>query len=371
MAFVADVPPEGVAALGAVAGSVVVPVRGRRPRAAPRVGVPGRVGVRALLLLPAALDLVLTAAIAQAEQPGEPHELLARARERVVDLDRAGPFTLRYNLRLPDGRTGTFVRRQRDPANYREDLQVGPLEAALGAAGGARWRSRGDEAPELRWFVATLLDVRARLRSGLAVPLAAAERRSGGTDFLELTGESRGGRVGWRALLSSPGLDPGLVEESFVACVYVGWKELPGVGRLPDAARLFVQAAPALDMTLVSATNRAGEPAELAPPPDALPRPGCAGEEKPKLVSRVPPEYSDAARVARAAGPVVLAATIAADGSVTDVRHVYGPRARERSRDRLIDAAIAAVSRWRYEPARCGGTPAATELTVVVSFDLQ
>ena len=89
----------------------------------------------------------------------------------------------------------------------------------------------------------------------------------------------------------------------------------------------------------------------------------------PDIVLPVPletptPRYPDTARIARMEGAVVLSATIAADGRVVDVEI-------ERSMGPFLDrAALEAVSRWRYVPARIGSTPVAVILRVTLTFRL-
>ena len=90
------------------------------------------------------------------------------------------------------------------------------------------------------------------------------------------------------------------------------------------------------------------------------------GEVKePKEVSRVQPQYPEAARKARLQGIVILEAIITKSGSVDSVRVLRGLNP-------LLDtAAMQAVSRWRYEPATFNGRPVPVYLTVTVTFKLQ
>lgn len=75
--------------------------------------------------------------------------------------------------------------------------------------------------------------------------------------------------------------------------------------------------------------------------------------------------YPELARRAHVEGIVVLEAIIGADGSVRDVRVL-------RSANPLLDtAALEAVRRWRYRPARIGERPVAVFLSVVVTFSLR
>ncbi len=76
------------------------------------------------------------------------------------------------------------------------------------------------------------------------------------------------------------------------------------------------------------------------------------------------PRYPDIARIVRKEGAVVLSATIAADGKVVDIEV-------EKGMGPLLDqAAIDAVSRWRYVPARIGERRVAVILRVTVTFRL-
>jgi periplasmic protein TonB len=81
-----------------------------------------------------------------------------------------------------------------------------------------------------------------------------------------------------------------------------------------------------------------------------------------KLVN-LPPRYPAVARSARIEGTVILDATIDESGKVIDARVLRSTRA-------LDDAAVEAVMRWRYAPARLRGVPVRVLLTVTVTFVL-
>ena len=95
-----------------------------------------------------------------------------------------------------------------------------------------------------------------------------------------------------------------------------------------------------------------------------------SGALPPDLVLPVPletpaPSYSEAARLSRASGVVVLSATIAADGRVVDV-------AVENDAHPLLERlAVEAVSRWRYAPARIGTHSVSVVLRVTLTFRLR
>ena len=94
------------------------------------------------------------------------------------------------------------------------------------------------------------------------------------------------------------------------------------------------------------------------------------GDLPPDIVLPVPletpsPGYSDAARIARATGEVVLSATISADGSVVDVTVEGG------ANPLLARIAVDGGSKWLYVPARIGSRRVAVVLRVTLTFRLR
>jgi periplasmic protein TonB len=85
----------------------------------------------------------------------------------------------------------------------------------------------------------------------------------------------------------------------------------------------------------------------------------------PLLVSRIDPEYPEAARLAHMQGVVILEAIITADGAVEDLTVL-------KSANPLLDAAAErAVRQWRYRPATLNGRAVKVYLTVTVTFGLR
>jgi protein TonB len=81
----------------------------------------------------------------------------------------------------------------------------------------------------------------------------------------------------------------------------------------------------------------------------------------PAKTKDVHPAYPNVARRARIGGTVVLEAVITAEGQVADVRVAT-------SAPLLDDAAVTAVRRWRYEPARLNHIPVAVPVIINVAF---
>ncbi len=76
-----------------------------------------------------------------------------------------------------------------------------------------------------------------------------------------------------------------------------------------------------------------------------------------------PPVYPLIAKSARISGKVVLVATISKTGTIENLRVVSGP-------PMLRQAAVDAVSTWRYKPYKLDNQPVEVETTVNVIFSL-
>ena len=80
--------------------------------------------------------------------------------------------------------------------------------------------------------------------------------------------------------------------------------------------------------------------------------------------SRVPPSYPELARQAGVQGKVLLGAVIRMDGTVGNVTVLESSGARLG----FDEAAVKAVSRWRYKPGLQDGRPVDTQVTILVDF---
>jgi len=94
------------------------------------------------------------------------------------------------------------------------------------------------------------------------------------------------------------------------------------------------------------------------------PTPVIGAISAPVLVTRVEPDYPEAARRTYRAGHVILKIVVARDGHVasSEVLQSAGPD--------LDEAARLAVAKWRYRPATLDGEPVAVYYTVSVRFSL-
>ena len=82
------------------------------------------------------------------------------------------------------------------------------------------------------------------------------------------------------------------------------------------------------------------------------------------LIDKRLPVYPPIAVASHTQGTVVLAATISRSGTIENLRVVGGPQM-------LQQAAIDAVSAWRYRPYLLSGEPVEVETTINVVFKLQ
>jgi TonB family protein len=86
------------------------------------------------------------------------------------------------------------------------------------------------------------------------------------------------------------------------------------------------------------------------------------GKQAPRPLYTPNPEYTDQARKAKLQGIVVLSCTIGIDGRAHDIKVEKGLGMG------LDEQAVAALEKWRFDPAREGGKPFPAKTHVEVSF---
>ena len=86
---------------------------------------------------------------------------------------------------------------------------------------------------------------------------------------------------------------------------------------------------------------------------------------RPEVLFRVNPRYTEAARIARREGTVVVQATIDRTGHVTDVRLIKGLGLG------LDESAMSAVQQWRFKPATLAGRPVPVYFQLSVNFTIR
>ena len=124
----------------------------------------------------------------------------------------------------------------------------------------------------------------------------------------------------------------------------------------------------------ILASNGAANTADLAPvapppPPPPPPKPAVPAKpvrvggvvQEPRVLAMVPPVYPKLASTARVSGTVVLEATLTEQGTVEEIKVISG-------HPLLVEAAIAALKQWRYEPTFLNGIPVSVILTAKLHF---
>jgi TonB family protein len=136
------------------------------------------------------------------------------------------------------------------------------------------------------------------------------------------------------------------------------------------------EAVPAIMTTTVNFTMQPGPDGLNAPPPPPSPQvtwqsPDAANAlrvganiKQPQKIHDVKPIYPDAARTAHVQGVVIVEALLDRQGNVEEV-HVL------RSIPMLDQAAIDAVSQWKFTPVLLNGEPIPTIMTLTVNFSGQ
>jgi protein TonB len=105
-------------------------------------------------------------------------------------------------------------------------------------------------------------------------------------------------------------------------------------------------------------------PAPAEPPPPTTPVLIRGDVKPPRKIVHVAPVYPAIARGARREGTVILRAIIDAEGNVVDLSVVE-------SVPLLDEAALEAVSQWKYEPTLLNGQAVPVVMTVQVDFRLR
>jgi len=99
-------------------------------------------------------------------------------------------------------------------------------------------------------------------------------------------------------------------------------------------------------------------------PPESQPGIRTSALESAVLVQRVAPVYPPLALAGRVQGDVLVNAMIDTDGVPKNLKVIKGDQ-------RLVAAALAAISQWRYRPATLAGRSIPTQTVVTVTFQLK
>lgn len=135
--------------------------------------------------------------------------------------------------------------------------------------------------------------------------------------------------------------------------------------RYPRKLELLVNGVKVITATVKSVANSAFDESLLVPPKGAVERRQCAGMTHAIPLKTPDPMYPKSASEDKLTGDTVVAMTVLADGSVTDIQ-LAGRAARA-----MDEATLQTLKGWRFKPAMCGTEPVASNIQVVVSFRLR
>ena len=102
----------------------------------------------------------------------------------------------------------------------------------------------------------------------------------------------------------------------------------------------------------------------VPPPPSTGPLRVGGNVKEPRPVHIEQPQYPSAAKKAGVDGVVLIEATLTAEGTVDKVKVISGPPL-------LTEAAVQAISRWKYEPTYLNGQAVPVVLTAKINFSLR
>ncbi len=134
----------------------------------------------------------------------------------------------------------------------------------------------------------------------------------------------------------------------------------------PGLNRIFTAAILGLALTGFAAAQQAQDAAPNAAAPTSKPAIhgpiriaiGVAAKNR---ISGDAPVYPEKAREAKVSGTVVMSAVIGKDGAIENLNIISGPPL-------LRQAALDAVSKWRYRPTKLNGEPVEVATQINVNF---
>jgi TonB family protein len=142
---------------------------------------------------------------------------------------------------------------------------------------------------------------------------------------------------------------------------YESWQPLEEL-IVPEVVSVYEEDRKIADLKVIKATLESVSESQLQAEKDAIVIFDCKGKlELPNVIFKPEPEFTDEARRRGVQGNVLLGIEITASGEAI-------PRSVLRSVPELDPAALRAVSRWRFKPAKCDGTPMRFFANVNVDF---
>jgi TonB family protein len=145
--------------------------------------------------------------------------------------------------------------------------------------------------------------------------------------------------------------------------VYADYVEF-GQYRYPRMLLLFVNGSKIVKADVTNLQATPFDEALLVPPKGAVERRLCTGMKHAVPIKTPDPMYPKSATENKLIGDSMVALTVLADGSVTDIRLVGS------AGHSLDNATLETLKTWKFKPAMCGSEPVVSDIEVVVSFRL-
>jgi TonB family protein len=316
--------------------------------------------------------LVLTAGVSLAEdKEKEAESLISRAKQLSDIRSEAAPaFEMRVEFKLIDEHSkesdGTYVETWASPEKWRREITSDVFRNVVVANGNKTWTSntsapyppgidvlgfRMDRALfSTREWIAKITN-----RKLGSVEVRCIESRRGGSRHYSALCFEKGS--GLLASESGAVID----DDAEVTCVYEGYDKF-GDRALPRVTRCSEKGNPVFESELVELKRNVRlESASFMPPAGAEESVNCRGgiQIAPKAIyapNPIPPKHNSNR------GTVWLSLSVGPDGIPEGLKVL-------RSFDPAFsDAAMNAVSSWRFQPAMCDGQAITTKATVEVVF---
>lgn len=320
------------------------------------------------------LAVVCTLCLAQVET--EPHldESIQRAKETTRISAQNTGFRITARLKLQNLQSGdvegTYSKLWAPEQRYREELKIGGYVETKIADGGKRWTSRNAGYPPLR--IQQLATALQTIEGSFQTPTNQFEFRQRDRKIHGRKAECF--EYEGKGLLEQAEFcfDPetgGLVRfvQGYLKVEYSDYQPL-GSKLYPRKMRAFHGDFSAFEMDVTEAMAAAITTNDFVLPTGSKEEPpACQEEVSTKhlpLIKKVQPSYPEQSRQAREQGIVAIAVIIDKAGVPQNLQVVgsAGPR--------LDQAAVEAVSQWRYQPILACGVVREVPATLTVIFQL-
>jgi TonB family protein len=317
--------------------------------------------------------LVASSAFAGKKEREEEGKMLLERATRLSDIRFVGApaFSLKTKFKVINENStseGTYTETWLSRGQWRRETLLGDMRKIVVADGQDRWTvnnvsSSLSGVSELGFLMEALAPSSEYWR---ADKIEDREIRSVAARCISTKADSQGSRSalcfakdnGMLVAKAVPSEVRGRIVER--TCEYRDYQEFEGK-IFPRQIVCFDALRPVFEETVLElSAEPSRDRALFAPPPGAMKSANCQGIVKPPSPVSTPDPELPQRKTPK--NPVVLGLSIAADGSIRDLRVLQ-------SVDETFDhAAMKAVQKWRFRPATCDGVPIETMISVSVSF---